>query len=56
MLKNFIAFPLKEWQGPKGEKILTETIPKMVKLALDLPNKIRCPIPILKRSKNNVCA
>lgn len=27
----------------------------MVKLALDLPNKIRCPIPILKRSKNNVC-
>ena len=36
----------------KNERtILRETLPKMVKLALDMPRKICRAIPILKRSK-----
>lgn len=35
-------------EGKKGEKLLRELIPKIVDLALDLPNLILKPIPILK--------
>lgn len=40
-----------EIEGIKGETILKEILPKMVKLAIDMPNKIRAGIPILRANQ-----
>ena len=41
----------KELERQKGKFLLQDLIPKIVKLALSLPNKISKAIPILKASK-----
>jgi hypothetical protein len=36
-------------EGRKGEHILQQLIPKIAKLAMNLPEKLKTPIPILKQ-------
>ena len=49
------SFVLKEIEGRKGETVLKEIFPKIIKLALDLPKKICKPIPILKAGWEKSC-
>ena len=51
MNPNFVEKTFKEIEGRKGETVLKELFPKIIKLALDLPKKICKPIPILKAGK-----
>jgi hypothetical protein len=46
-----LNFNKKEIEGRKGENVLKELFPKIIKIALDLPKKICKPIPILKAGK-----
>lgn len=43
----------KELEASESERILKETIPSMIKLALELPNKIGKAIPILRAGMNH---
>lgn len=43
----------KEYETSKAEKILKETLPNMIKLAINMPNKIRTPIPILRANNSH---
>ena len=48
MINNLIKFFKKELSEQHSKQMLKNLIPKIVKLAIDLPNKIRLAIPILK--------
>ncbi len=45
------TFYFQELEGQKSEFLLQSLIPRIIKLALSLPDKIKIPIPILKASE-----